>query len=95
MTTFAHKTSDLHSALKEIKSSWYDLTDSPISLDFITDDIRLMTKDQKDTFKELTEGNWSYRLPIVVFRRGSKIAQKAAFNFLIDCSTKQRWEFWK
>jgi hypothetical protein len=95
MTTFAHKSSDLENALDEIQSSWFELTGSPIDLKVISDDLGLMTRDQRKTFQKLSGGDWSYRIPFVVYKRGSDIAKDAALNFIIECSIKKRWQFWK
>ena len=95
MTTFAHKSKNTESALKEIKETWAEWTRQEISLEVVTTDITEMTKDQRKAFQQLDNGEWSYRLHFVVFCRGNDVALEEAKAFIIECSTRKRWKFWQ
>ncbi len=95
ITTFAHKTDYIDSALNEIRETWKSWTQQEIMLELLTTDKSLMTKDQKRTFDKLDDGEWSYRLPLVMFCRGNEAALEEAKTFIIECSIKKKWKFWQ
>lgn len=95
LTTFAHKTDDIDMALSEIRETWIEWTQQEITLEVLTTDKSSMTRDQKRTFDELGDGEWSYRLPLVAFCRNNKAALGEAKTFIIECSIKKKWKFWQ
>ena len=95
ITTFTHKTNDIDSALQKIRETWFEWTRQEITLEVITTDKGIMTRDQKKSFKELGDGEWSYKLPFVAFCRGNDKALEEAKSFIIECSVKKKWKFWQ
>jgi hypothetical protein len=91
MTTFVLKTYNLESSLGEIKSAWKAESGAPLTLEFVTDNPRLFSRDQKKSIDEIDEGRWSYRIPLCVYRYKSKNAFESTKRFILECALIKKY----